>query len=104
MKDYLIRASWTEYYNSFGLDNLNAAKRFVEIWQLADPDSPAPSYAMARIHARAGKSSWALKDLEQAVEMGFSRKDLMEAEELFDTFRDSKKFREIMDGMKDVMK
>ena len=58
-----------------------------------DPDNPLVYYNVACIPARSGDAARAIKDLEHAVEKGFTRFELIDTDTDFDPIRSDEAFR-----------
>jgi predicted esterase len=66
----------------------------------ARPDSPAPRYEIAALHALAGRPDRALDELERAAALGFRDGDALEKDPDFTALRGQPRFRGLVDRLK----
>ena len=71
---YLSLLAWSFSTNALKQGDSGQVLRFLEIYQLVDPENPEPQYLEAVYHARSGNRISTEKAIRSAVKLGFSDK------------------------------
>jgi hypothetical protein len=94
----LLSYSYTR--NALQQNQMDMARKFLRIYQEADPYNSDMLYFWSVYFAKLNQSSRALDSLSKAVKLGFSDKSLAQSENSFLVLRDSLRFNDIVSRIK----
>jgi tetratricopeptide (TPR) repeat protein len=94
----LLSYSYTR--NALQQNQMDMARKFLRIYQEADPYNSDMLYFWGVYFAKLNQSSRALDSLSKAVKLGFSDKSLAQSENSFLVLRDSLRFNDIVSRIK----
>jgi tetratricopeptide (TPR) repeat protein len=94
----LLSYSYTR--NALQQNQMDMARKFLRIYQEADPYNSDMLYFWSVYFAKLNQSSRALDSLSKAVKLGFSDKSLAQSENSFLVLRDSLRFNDIVSRVK----
>lgn len=98
--NFISLVAYTYSRNALNQGDMYSSRKFLSIYQLADPYNPDMFYLYAVYFAKNNEPSKAINYLSQATKFGFSDISLIQSEPAFNTIRDSLRFNEILNNIK----
>jgi len=77
-------------------NELEQAKKFLDIFLIVDPENADQPYLQAVWHAKRGENDLVLDALQKAIDMGFDDWERMKSDDVFEPIRGSTKFKELL--------
>ncbi len=93
---YLSLASYSYSNNAIKQNNFPAARQFLAIYKLSDPENSEQPFLAACLYAREGDQQKAVASLQEALQLGFKDKNKIETEESFNSLRSNPEFNKLL--------
>ncbi len=93
---FLSLSAYMYTNNSLKQNDLEAARKYVEIYRLVDPDNSEHSYLAAVIAARNHNKDEVIKALSAAIELGFKDKARLLSDPDFTTYQSEPGFKDLI--------
>ncbi len=96
---YLSLASYSYSNKAIRQNNFSAAQRYLDIYQIADPENSEQRFLLACLLARQGDQGKAIAALQEAVQLGLKDKSKIQNEESFNSIRTNPDYNKLLNGM-----
>ena len=96
---YISLASNSYSNNAIKQNNYPAARQFLAIYKLADPENPDQPYLTACMYARQGDQGKAISALQESIQLGFKDKGKIQNEESFSILRGNPEYNKLLAGL-----
>jgi len=96
---YLSLASYSYSNNAIRQNDFTTAQRYLDIYQVADPENSEQRFLSACLYARQGDQGKAIASLQEAVQLGLKDKAKIQNEESFNSLRSNPEFSKLLNGI-----